>query len=141
MKIFPFVLKTSQGSLKVRGLSVFLAHAGKSLWQTEEETLSLEQLRDEYLLPNGLIPKQIKMDSSIAYVEIDMQKTKRDDFYTWEESLQNPAKPECWRLFSFFTDEKGAEWFTSRHFQADNLLDGKPVHEYYEDILRDFSME
>ena len=141
MKIFPFIHKTIQGSLKATGLSVFLAQAGRTLWQTDEPSVSEAQLKEEYLLPNGLIPKQIIILGQIAYVEIDKDKTNRNDFYTWDEALQNPGKPECWKLFSFFEDEKGAEWFTSRQFQADNLLDSRPIYEYYGDILRHFTME
>ena len=127
--------------MKTHCLSVFLGQAGRMLWQTDELTVSQKQLEEEYLFPNGLIPKRIVFQEQIAYVEIDSEKTNRNDFYTWEEALQNPGKPECWRLFSFFQDEKGAEWFTSRYFQTDNLLDGRPIHEYYEDILRQFTNE
>ena len=139
MKIFPFVLKRTQGSLETTCLSVFLAQAGRTLWQTDELTVSQKQLEEDYLLPNGLIPKQIVFQGQIVYIQIDNDKTNRNDFYQWEEALQNPGKPECWRLFSFFQDEKGAEWFSSRHFQSENLVDGRPIHEYYEDILRHFA--
>lgn len=137
MKILPFVLKHSHSSsLTITGLSLFLSQAGKALWQTEEPTLSIKQLEQEYLLPNGLIPKQIVVNGSVAYVEVDPEKTRLQDFYTWEEALSSGTKPECWRTFWFFTDETNAEWFTCRYSQGDNELDGKPIYDFYEEAMK-----
>lgn len=135
MKIVPFVLKQRKEVLTMVSLKLFLAHSGKGLWKTEEPSLSPKQVEEEYLLPNGLIPKRIFQVSSILYVEIDSEKTRFEDFYTWEEALSNPEKPECWRNFWFFTDSQEAEWFSSRFLQGENELEGRPIHDYYEEIL------
>lgn len=140
MKLFPFILKDIKETLKMTSLKVFLGLGGKALWRTDETALSHEQVKEEYLLPNGLIPKRMFEVASILFVEIDSAKTNLQDFYTWEEALIQSSKPECWRTFSFFTDGKGAEWFSSRYLQGENEVEGRPIHEYYEDILRNTSV-
>jgi hypothetical protein len=135
MKIIPFVLKETKETLTMTSLKLFLAHAGKGVWTTEEANLSTKDIEQEYLLPNGLIPKRMFERRSILYIEIDSNKTRFEDFYTWDEALCNTEKPECWRQFFFFKDEQGGEWFSSRLLQGENELEGRPIHEYYEEIL------
>ena len=135
MKILPFVLKRSSSSLSITSLSLFLSQAGKGLWQTDEPTLSKEQLETDYLLPNGILATKIWIQGSIAYVQVNAEKTRFQDFYTWEEALQIPSRPECWRTYWFFVDDKTVEWFTSRYLQGESELEGKPIHEYYEELF------
>ena len=134
MKIIPFILKNHPGSLEMSALKLFVAHAGKAIWTTDE-TLTVSQLEQEYLVPNGLISKRVHLVGTTFFVEIDPEKTKCSDFYTWDEALQLPNRPECWRSYYFFKDTTGAEWFSSRFLQGDNELEGRPIHDYYEEIL------
>jgi hypothetical protein len=136
MKVLPFILKQKQASLSMTNLCLFLSHGGRSFWQTEESTLSQQELEHEYLLPNGLIPKKIFSANNLFYVWIDAEKTKLDDFYTWEEAYKHPEKPECWRSFYFFEDASGSPWFSPNASQVEAEIEGKCVQIYYEDILR-----
>ncbi len=127
-----------QTQLEMTCLCLFLSHKGKSLWTTEEPSLTESQLRQEYLDSNGLIAKRICIESQVAYVEIDTEKTNRKDFYEWEEALQSSQSLECWRSFYFFKDSSGADWFSPKLLQGPNELEGRNVQSYYEDILRLF---
>lgn len=135
MKVLPFILKEKQGSLAITNLSLFLAHGGRSFWQTEELTISNKALEEEYLLPNGLFPKSVHASKEIVYVWIDENKTNVNDFYMWEEAYKHPQKPECWRSFYFFKDSTGTPWFGPGS-QPEAEIEGKSVQIYYEDILR-----
>jgi hypothetical protein len=136
MKVLPFILKTNQGTLARTNLSLFLAHGGKGFWQTEQPSVARDELEKEYLVLNGLIPKQIWMEQEIAYVQIDAEKTNLNDFYTWEEAYKHPQKPECWRSFYFFKDATGAPWFTPSATMVEAEIEGKSIEAYYEVILR-----
>lgn len=136
MKVLPFILKTNQGALTKTNLSIFLSRGGKNLWQTEQPSVTRQELEQEYLLANGLIPKMIWIEQDIAYVLIDEEKTITSDFYTWEEAYKHPQKPECWRPFYFFADASGAPWFTPGPFQTEAEIEGKSIEAYYEVILR-----
>jgi hypothetical protein len=135
MKVLPFYLKQKQskGQLCMTKLSVFLANGGRVCWQTDEKTVTKEQLVEEYLEPNGLVPLNIYMENSMILVQIDPEKTILDNFYTWEEVYQKKQRYECWRNFYFFKDTMNAEWFTPKDT---NDLDDGSIQEYYEDILR-----
>ncbi len=135
MKVLPFILKQKQGALDMTNLCFFLANGGRSFWQTEELTVSNKALEEEYLLPNGLIPKRIFSTKDLVYVWIDEEKIKINDFYMWEEAYKHPQKPECWRSFYFFKDSTGTPWFSPAS-QPEGELEGKSVQIYYEDILR-----
>jgi hypothetical protein len=136
MKVLPFILKQKQASLTMTNLCLFLAHGGRTFWQTDESSLSQQELEQEYLLPNGLIPKKIYFKNNIAYVWIDIDKTNLQDFYSWEEASKHPEKPECWRSFYFFEDASGSPWFAPTASQVEAEIEGKCVQIYYEDILR-----
>lgn len=135
MKILPFFLQKRQTHLKQTRLCVFLAHAGKALWSAEEP-LTESQLVNDYLEPNGIPHKRIVITGSLALVEIDFEKTKLSDFYTWEEALTHPQRPECWKSYYFFKDSSNADWFSPKLLQGSNEIEGKNIQEYYEDILR-----
>ena len=138
MKVLPFFLKRVQGQLQMVHLSLFLSNGGRTLWQTDEASLSQKDLEREYLLLNGLIPSKVIVEKDTAFVQIDPTQTKLADFYSWEEAYKHPQKPECWRSFYFFKDSTGADWFTPTSFQTEAEIAGTPVQKYYEDILRLF---
>lgn len=135
MKVLPFYLKQKTGQLQMTNLTVFLSSAGKNLWQTEEQTLSEKQLREDYLEPNGFVVKKIKLIQQMYFVEIDPEKTKLEDFYKWDETFKLQQRVECWRSFYFFKDATNADWFTGKQ-QQESEIEGKPIQDYYEDILR-----
>lgn len=138
MKVLPFFLTHKQGQLSATKCTLFLAHGGKAYWQTEEPTVSEESLVEHYLKPNGFVWKRILPSPGIVYVEIDPEKTVLQDFYTWEESLKVPQKPECWRSYYFFKDPTGVDWFTGKTLQ-ESELEGKPIQEIYEEIQKRIS--
>jgi hypothetical protein len=138
MKVLPFFLKHKTKSLAITNFTVFLSHSGKSVWQTDESSVTEKQLQEEYLQPNGFVDTNIHFTPQIVYVEIDPFKTPLHDFYTWEEANQLQKKVECWRSYYFFKDATGADWFSGKQLQ-ESELEGKPIHEYYEDILRHFA--
>lgn len=116
MKLLPFVLKQKHtSSFTVSSLSLFLTHAGKGIWKTEEPgVVSLEVLERDYCEPNGLVLSHAFLDAetTTAYLQVDPAKTSLSDFYTWEEALAKPTKPECWRTFYFFEDKEEAFWWS-----------------------------
>jgi hypothetical protein len=113
MKLVPFVFTQSNTpTLTKIKLSLFLSHAGKAVWQTDETVLSKEQIQSEYLQPNGFTTNQIWIVNDTCYIEVDTTKTNIASFYTWEEALSLSDKPECWRSFYFFHDTIGANLWT-----------------------------
>ncbi len=118
MKLLPYcfthpVLPSSE--LRATCVWIFLGLAGKRLWQTDEATVSDEQIRTEYCEPNGIPVVSIQRDipKEIAFVEVDASRLRLSEFYSWEEALQSQEKPECWRRFLFFTDHQGFEWWSA----------------------------
>ncbi len=118
MKLLPFILTEKKTPhFEITKLSLFLSHAGKALWQTDEAgMLSQKTIQEEYLEPNGMIAKKIRLDAKqqMAYIEINKESLHLQDFYTWEEALAKPSKPECWRHFYFVTDKEGAAWWAPK---------------------------
>ncbi len=117
MKLLPycFTHPPLPGSeLQATCVWVFLGLAGKRLWQTDEPTVSDEEIRTQYCEPNGLPVVSIQRNASqdLAYVELDPKQLRLSDFYSWEEALLSPDKPECWRRFLFLTDTQGVEWWS-----------------------------
>lgn len=110
--------------MHVHIIVVFLDKAGKRVWQTEDEPGMDQQpvpdfLRETYLEPNGIYASDILLDSvdDCAWVRVDAKKTSFRDFYSWEEALQRPDKPECWRTFYFFSSESGEEFWSPVYVQ------------------------
>jgi hypothetical protein len=138
MKLLPFVLKQKQNSngFTVTGLSLFLTHAGRGIWKTEESgPVSWDTIRDDYCEPNGLYVLSVVMDSDIAYIHVDQDKTNFSDFYTWEEALVHPSKPECWRRFYWFQDKEGAFWWSSQGIVEAELPELGPIDSLGKKIL------
>jgi len=114
MKLVPFwIQRTHRGTLSVLKINVFLAVAGKRVWKSEESgDLSEDTLRNDYCEPNGLAVLRAWREPGIAYLQIDPSKTSLSEFYSWEEALAHPSKPECWRPFYWIVDPEGKEWWT-----------------------------
>lgn len=116
MKLVPFILaKKKVNHFTITLIDVFLSHAGKSVWKTEESGLvSLSVILEEYCEPNGIFVEENYIDKQkqIAYLKVNAKKTNLSEFYTWEESLGNPSKPECWRRFYFIQDAENTNWWS-----------------------------
>lgn len=116
MKLVPFFLTESmKHTFYVQTLFVFLSHAGKALWATDESgVVSRETILSDYCEANGFVVKRFFIEKDIAFIEIDPQTTNLSDFYTWEEALEKPGKPECWRRFYFLQDKEGSDWWSPK---------------------------
>lgn len=103
-----------RNDFQITSLHVFLSHAGKSIWKTDESGfVKIEKILEDYCEPNGFVLKRTHVDTQnmIVYLEVDPEKTNLSDFYTWEEALTKPTKPECWRRFLFVKDAEQADWW------------------------------
>jgi hypothetical protein len=138
MKLVPFIHRQKQvNSFWVSELQLFLSHAGRSVWKTEEPgSLPSKTILEEYCEPNGFFIKNVHMDTqqNIAYVEIDPEKTKLCDFYTWEEALQQSTKPECWRTFFFMKDKNNEHWYGAKGIVEAEIQDLGNIADVYERI-------
>lgn len=118
MKLVPYFFTHPKGLVSEGHLTclwIFLASAGKRLWQTEEQGFVCEEeILSSYCEPNGLSPKQIWSDKDIAFIEINPQKTSLKEFYTWEEALQLPSKPECWKRIVLVYDVDKNLWWSGK---------------------------
>lgn len=130
MKLIPFwIQRTHRGSLSVLKINVFLSLAGKRVWKTEETgPISEEQIRKDYCEPNGLGVERLWIDSHTAYIQIDPSKTSLSEFYSWEEALAHPSKPECWRPFYWIVDSEGKEWWTPNGVPEAELGEYGSIH-------------
>ena len=144
MKLVPFFLsKQDTGidqEITMYKWTVFLRHAGKAVWRTDEPGLVPENvIMNEYLLPNGIFIKRLtyNKDRSVAWIHVDTTKTKLSEFYNWDEALDMSSKPECWRSFYFFKDKNGADWWSPKGISCEaDIQDLGNVAEVFEDILR-----
>lgn len=116
MKLIPFFYRQkNQNKFSIQILSIFLAHAGKAVWMTEEPgIISKETILQDYCQPNGLFVKHIFVEKDVAFLEVNPDKTNLSEFYTWDEACSNPGKPECWRKFYFFEDGEGSPWWSPK---------------------------
>ena len=140
MKLVPFFLTSSdKTSLRIHKLTIFLRHAGKAVWKTDESGFVPEDIiLNDYLLANDIHSKKItyNKDKTIAWIQVDPTLTDISEFYSWDEALEKGTKPECWRSFYFFKDENNADWWTPKAFQCEaDIQDLDNVAKVYEDIL------
>lgn len=138
MKLVPFILNQKKvNTFTITSCNLFLSHAGKAIWKIDEpDTISKEMILKEYLEPNGFSVKKMFFDSSsrAMFVQIDAEKTKLSDFYSWEEALKNSSKPECWRTFYFIQDKEGADWWSPQGMIEAELHDFGNVGKLFEII-------
>lgn len=134
MKLVPFFLtKQIQNTFTISSLSLFLAHAGKTIWTTQESgPVSEKIIREEYCEPNGFVVEKIFIiDSTLAFVQVNPSKMNLSEFYTWEEAVSNPAKPECWRRFYFIQDKDGSDWWSPKGLIEAEIQGFGNVHEIW----------
>jgi hypothetical protein len=128
MKLVPFfITEKHRKHLVISCLHVFLAHAGKAVWKSEEDILTKDQILNDYCEPNGFEVEQIWIEGGIAYIQVK-QGSNLSEFYTWEESAKHPQKPECWRKFFFFQDNQGLPHKDSSWFYPQDIFEAE-IHE------------
>lgn len=137
MKLVPFILTTKKvNGFTITSLNVFLAHAGKAVWKTEESgDVPLQTLLSDYCEPNGFVVEATHVDKWIAYFKIDGTQTNLHDFYSWEEALASPAKPECWRRFYFIQDADGANWWSPQGLLEAEIADLGTIQDVFHSIV------
>jgi hypothetical protein len=138
MKLVPYIL--SQKELQhftITRIALFLSHGGKSIWKTDTTALlSTKEILDEYCEPNGFVVDSIKIDTQkkIAYIQVNKEKTKLSEFYTWDEAYLHVGKPECWRRFYFVKDKEGADWWSPKGLIEAEIQDYGNVQDLFLDI-------
>jgi hypothetical protein len=116
MKLIPYYYTEKvQNSFTIGCLCVFLAHAGKSVWCSEDsDILSKKTILEDYCEPNGFFVKTLTIVKDTAYIEVVKEKMNLSEFYTWEEAVAKPGRPECWRPFFFIKDKEGSDWWSPK---------------------------
>lgn len=99
MFIIPFFARTSLTSLcawKLVPITIFLENRGKNLYR-----LSNDENADDWLQENGFFKKQSWQENEFMFVEVDVDRTKLKDFYSFEQltSTQTKGIEECWKTF------------------------------------------
>ena len=142
MKLVPFILtKKITNKFTYFSLNVFLAHAGRSVWKTEEPgVLSEKVILSEYCEPNGIAVSKVFLDSSsnTAYLQVDTDKTNLSEFYTWDEAVVLQNKPECWRRFYFMKDKDGSSWWSPQGLIEAELQEYGNVEQLFHTIQEAF---
>lgn len=138
MKLVPFILtQKNNHRFETVSLSVFLCHAGKTIWKSDEPGLLSEKtILTDYCEPNGFAVNKIYMDKEkqIAFIDINKEKTAMSDFYSWEEALSNSTKPECWRRYFFFTQKGGGDWWSPKGMVEAEIQDYGNVADLFQEI-------
>ena len=127
MKLLPFILaKKEVNAFHITSVNVFLSHAGKSVWKTEEPgNIPIQSILQEYCEPNGIYVLQwyIDLPNQTVFLLVDPTKTNVSEFYTWEEAIQQQTKPECWRRYYFIQDIDGANWWSPESLTETEIQD------------------
>ncbi len=91
---------------------------------------------EDYCEPNGFHVQKITMSKNkeIAYIHVDPKQTNMKEFYTWEESLALPEKPECWRRFSFLMEKGGTIWWSPKGLVEAEIQGAGNVQDIFEEI-------
>lgn len=100
MFVVPFFLRPSLPNIiqwKLVPVTLFLENHGKHFCSVEDPIVWLSE--------NGFHVKQTwhegKGEGKIVFAEIDTEKTKLQDFYSFEQltKIQEKGTEECWRTF------------------------------------------
>lgn len=102
MILIPFFIQKSPPSLipwHLQPISVFLENRGKQFCQVENPEIWLQE--------NGFIVCNQWKQENMMFVEIDTEKTRLRDFYSFEELTKQQQKgtEECWRTFFLLHSE------------------------------------
>jgi hypothetical protein len=112
MFLIPYRLQPSQSSetnFTLSTLWVFTTKGGTSLWETDEDTCTEEEILKEYLHANGFKGRGHGVKGGCYLFEVDPCQTPLSDFYSWTDFLQmnKPIPKDCdvWRPFVWVDTE------------------------------------
>jgi hypothetical protein len=107
MILLPFIHVSKKGSFgTVHSFKLFLANGGTQFWKTEEDTLSIEDIRREYLEPNGFSEACVKECGSIILIKLPPL-FSISEYYSWEETTESV---DLWRTFYWMETENEIGW-------------------------------
>ena len=119
MVIIPYFFKkpANEGSIAMRTLWVFLTAGGTAVWETDEADAKASDkfIIDNYLTPNGLFGMpgmRANRKNSAIFIELDMNKTNINNFYSWSDFLKTGTNlPENIEIFRpFILLDNNDEW-------------------------------
>lgn len=108
MLILPFIHNTiNNNNFEVNVIKI-LTIGGQHLWE-ENNSLHLD---NDILNPNDIYRKDniIAFDKTLHLCEVDIGRTKIEDFYKWEEINLNDSEIFCWKTYYYFTDTNKISW-------------------------------
>ena len=117
MFVVPFFCRDPIPSLipwSLQPIVVFLENRGKQVCSVDSPS--------EWLNENGFVVKQSWQHANTLFVEVDIQKTRLSDFYSFEQvtNKQQKGTEECWRTFFFMKSEEDPQssmaW--NKHIEA-----------------------
>ena len=120
MKVVPFFFQKHETSiLTVYRLTLFLSDGGKSFWDIGDET-DEDVIQREFLEENGFHSLSLFRQNDLFFAKLDLQATKKNSFYTWEELQELPDKKreDCFRSFTFCFEQSQTHeknWFRSEY--------------------------
>ncbi len=78
---------------------------GTTIWETDEKKPTRDFVINEYFIPNGLYGKVKCIKDNTLYFEVDITKTKVQNFYNWIDEEVNSESLEVWRPFFYVSDD------------------------------------
>jgi hypothetical protein len=107
MFIIPFIKYVkSINNINVHVFSL-LTIGGRELWE-EDDSLDIYT---DILLPNDIYLEESPVKhNNIYYCKVDVNKTKIDDFYKWDEIELTDENTFCWKKYYTFGKEKYNDW-------------------------------
>ena len=110
MFIIPFLYHIKKEN-NIHVISIqLLTIGGMELWK-EDDSMDLDR---DILEVNDLhrTGDLIVWNKDIMFCEMDLQKTKIDDFYQWSELSREDRDTFCWRTYYYFKGEKEESWLS-----------------------------
>jgi hypothetical protein len=108
MYILPYYLERTsqtQTEFSLQTLWLFLTEQGTALWETDEKKkVTPEFIVREYLTPNGIYGTVKCVKENTLFFEVDISKTKINNFYNWIDDEVN-SDSEVWRPFFYISDK------------------------------------
>ncbi len=107
MFLVPYYLERTQShsEFKLTTLWLFLMKNGTTIWETDEKKPTRDFVINEYFIPNGLYGKVKCIKDNTLYFEVDITKTKVQNFYNWIDEEVNSESLEVWRPFFYVSDD------------------------------------
>ena len=132
MFIIPYILqpaKISQTEFALSTLWVFMSDGGKTIWETDEDTCSEEEILEEYILANGFKGRALGVKDGCYLFEVDDETTKLSEFYSWTDFTKKEEEPSgyTWRPFFWIDD---AEPSNSDNWGWEKEADGMSIEKF-----------